>query len=135
MNSSPGLTSNAVRDTGHCFLRLHVIDMAGPMDIEVGVITEHPQPGDARIRTGELPAGHYATMAYRLHDRRANKFLLDWMATQGLTVDREDRPEGDAFAARYEAYPTDPRTEPRKTQRVTELNMKVLPPVTGGWHD
>ena len=32
---------------------------------------------------------------------------------------------GDAFACRYEAYITDPRTEPRKTKWEVELNMRV----------
>jgi hypothetical protein len=37
---------------GHTFFRLHVVDMGGPMDVEVGVITGEAVRGDGRIRTG-----------------------------------------------------------------------------------
>src|SRR5215475_6530035 len=42
----------AVTATGPFFLRLHVVDMDGPMDIEVGAVTPDPLPGDARVRAG-----------------------------------------------------------------------------------
>lgn len=40
--------------------------------------------------------------------------------------DRSDDPNGDRFACRYEAYLTDPRTEPRKTKWEVELNIRVM---------
>jgi hypothetical protein len=42
-----------------------------------------------------------------------------------VALDCWDEPSGDAFACRYEAYITDPRTEPRKTKWEVELNMRV----------
>src|ERR1044072_7234708 len=42
---------------GHTFFRLHVVDMDGLMDVEVGVITDSAVHGDDRIRAGVLPAG------------------------------------------------------------------------------
>jgi effector-binding domain-containing protein len=108
---------------GQFFLRLHVIDMKGPMDVEVGVTTSVPVKGDARVRTGFLPAGRYATLRYRGAGTQANRELIEWTRAHGVELDRRDVPAGDSFACRYEAYVTDPRTEPRKKDRVVELNI------------
>ena len=40
---------------GPFFLRLHVVDMEGPMDIEVGAITPAPLPDDTRGRASWWP--------------------------------------------------------------------------------
>lgn len=117
------LGRNDGADAGPAFLRLHVIDMEGPMDLEVGAITEKPMTGDERVRPGLLPAGRYATMTYRDHARRANGHLIEWAAANGHAFDRRDDPAGDLFVCRYEAYRTDPRTEPRKTKWAVELNI------------
>jgi effector-binding domain-containing protein len=119
------LDTNAFTDVGPAFLRLHVIDMDGPMGLEVGVATPGRVAGDDRVRPGVLPAGDYATLTYRDHARRANKALLDWIGARGIELDRDEVPEGDRFGCRYEAYVTDPRSEPRKTKWHVELNMRV----------
>ena len=41
-------------DLGPLFMRLHVVDMAGDMDIEVGAVADVPPLPDGRIRRGEL---------------------------------------------------------------------------------
>jgi effector-binding domain-containing protein len=110
---------------GTVYFRLHVIDMDGPMDIEVGILTDAPHPGDDRVRPTVLPAGRYATLVYVNHGMRANKTLLDWAAASGLRLDRVDDPAGDRFAGRYEAYLTDPRTERMKTKWQTELAIRL----------
>ena len=114
-----------IDDLGSFFLRLHVIDMKGTMDIEVGVVTPGPVAGDARVQAGSLPAGRYATLTYRNHSLRANKALLDWAAGRGLALDRSEIARGDLFGCRYEAYRTDPRTEPRKTKWEVELAIRL----------
>lgn len=119
------LRTAGVDDSGMFFLRLHVIDMAGPMDLEVGMMTPKPLPGDDRVRPATLPAGRYATLTYRNHSLRANRALLDWIADQQLALDRREVPEGDLFGCRYEAFRTDPRTEPRKTKWEVELDMRL----------
>jgi effector-binding domain-containing protein len=114
-----GLTAGTV------YFRLHVIDMDGPMDIEVGILTGEPRKGDDRVRPAVLPAGRYATLVYVNHGRRANKTLLDWAAAEGLALDRSADPAGDRFGCRYEAYLTDPRTERMKTRWQIELAMRL----------
>ncbi|WP_189243925.1 GyrI-like domain-containing protein [Planobispora rosea] len=56
-------------DQGDTFFRLHVIDMAGEMHIEVGIVTGAAVKPDGRILPGVLPAGDYATMTYVGHAR------------------------------------------------------------------
>ena len=52
------LKARGVDGSGPFFLRLHVIDMSGPMDIEVGVITPERLTGDDRVRA--LPCSRRA---------------------------------------------------------------------------
>ena len=110
---------------GHTFFRLHVVDMEGPMDVEVGVITDEAVPGQGRIRAGVLPAGRYAALTYVNHGRRANGMLRDWIQEQGLTMDCAPSPAGERFGCRYEAYLTDPRSERMKTRWRTELAIRL----------
>ena len=112
-------------EAGPYFLRLNVIDMAGPMDLEVGAVTKDAPAGDERVTQAILPAGEYATLTYRDHARRANGALIDWAAANDVRFDSQVEPDGDRFACRYEAYLTDPFTEPRKTKWEVELNIRV----------
>jgi hypothetical protein len=119
-----GIKEAGMETIGFGFLRLNVIDMSGPMDLEAGYFTpellkmEHP-----RIRPGSMAAGRYATLTYRDHARRANQALQDWVRDNGLVLDRQTVADGDAFACRYEAFWTDPMVEPRKTRWTVELSM------------
>ncbi|WP_083751572.1 GyrI-like domain-containing protein [Saccharothrix sp. ALI-22-I] len=117
------LDRRSVPDIGPTFFRLHVIDMDGPMDVEVGVVTQEALEGDDRVRAGVLPAGRYAGLTYVNHARRANRTLLEWVRDNGITFDRWDGAAGDHFACRYEAYLTDPRSERMKTKWRVELNI------------
>lgn len=119
---------NEVLATGPSFLRLHVIDMSGTMDIAVGVPTDLSlllEPAGPPVISDTLPAGHYATMTYNNHSVRANRHLLEWCADNGHDLDRKDVPEGDWFACRYEALLSDPQKEPRKNLRHVQLNFKL----------
>ena len=72
----------ALETVGYGFLRLHVIDMEGPMDLEAGYFTVgYVQLDHPRLRSGSMPAGRYATLSYKNHARRANGALQDWAAT------------------------------------------------------
>ena len=120
-------------DAGPIFMRLHLVDMKGIMEIEVGLVVSEPLPGDARVRPGVLPAGDYATLTYRGQDVASNGVLIDWVAEQNLEFDRDRTPEGDAFACRCEFWATDPRTERLKKQRFVQLDFLIRSgAVTGG---
>ena len=110
---------------GHTFFRLHVVDMGGLMDVEVGVITDEAVDGHGRVRAGVLPAGRYATLTYVNHGRRANGLLRDWINEQGLELDYAPSPDGERFGCRYEAYLTDPRSERMKTRWQIELAFRL----------
>jgi effector-binding domain-containing protein len=112
--------------TGPFFLRLHVVDMTGAMDIEVGVIGTAPRT-DGRVSSSLLPAGRYAVLDYRNTSLPANRLLHKWIREHGLATDSHDSPNGEAFAARCEIYLTDPRTERKKTRWVVQLAFLLSP--------
>jgi hypothetical protein len=113
-----------IETVGYGFLRLHVIDMDGPMDLEAGYFTAGPaHTVNPRLQSGSMAAGRYATMKYQDHARRANQALQDWVRDNDLVMDRRTIPEGDEFSCRYEAFWTDPAVEPRKTRWAVELSI------------
>ena len=110
---------------GPTFLRYHVIDMQGPMDIEVGFPVAAPLPDEGPVRAGELPGGRYASLVFIGHGYIGNKTLIGWGADHGIQWDRWDDPKGDAFRSRREAFLTDPRMEHRKTKWEVEVAIKI----------
>ena len=114
------LQEHDIQPTGPFFLRLHVVDMAGLMDIEVGVVSD-AMAVDSRVKRAILPAGRYALLDYRATSLPANRLLRQWVSAQGLTLDSHETPGGEAFAARCEVYLTDPRSERKKTLWVVQL--------------
>lgn len=119
------VNSHGLAEQGPYFLRYHVIDMKGPMDVEAGFVVTSRVKGDDRVKLGVLPAGRYAHLTYSRYALRGNQALSIWAKEQGIPLDRWDTPEGDAFACRYEAYLTDYRTEPRKTKWQVDLAIKL----------
>jgi effector-binding domain-containing protein len=116
---------HGVEPSGPLLLRFHVIDMAGEMDIEVGMPVATQHEGDERVTSGILPAGRYACLIYSGSGLTGNKALIEWARACGLAWDRWDDPKGDAFRCRYESYLTDPKTEPRKTKWEKEVAIKL----------
>lgn len=114
-----------VEPAGPYFLRYHVIDMAGEMDIEFGVLVAPGQTGEGRVSAGVLPAGRYASLIYTGSGLTGNKTLIDWARANGLAWDRWDDEKGDGFRCRYEIYLTDPKIEPRKTKWEVEVAIKL----------
>lgn len=112
-------------DQGPYFLRYHVIDMQGLMDVEAGFVVPTQGIGDARVNSGVLPAGRYAHLTYSRYALRGNQALSIWVKEQKLAADREDTPTGEAFGCRYEAYLTDYRTEPRTTKWQVDLAIRL----------
>lgn len=114
----------AVTPSGPQFLRFHVIDMAGEMDIEVGVPVTTAPPSDERITVGVLPAGRYASVVYSGSGLTGNKTLLEWGKANGLQWDRWDDAKGDAFRCRCETYLVESNAK-QKTKRQTEVAIKL----------
>jgi effector-binding domain-containing protein len=119
------LEQTGVQASGAPFLRYHVIDMEGEMDIEVGFPVAAALPDDGRVTAGVLPAGRYASLVYIGNGYTGNKTLVEWARDNGIAWDRWDDPKGDAFRCRLETYLTDPKVEPRKTKWQVEVAIKL----------
>jgi effector-binding domain-containing protein len=115
----------SLAEQGPYFLRYHVIDMKGLMDVEAGFVVKSAQTGDGRMKSGVLPAGHYAHLTYSRYAMRGNQALLTWAQENKLEVDKEITSNGDAFVCRYEAYLTDYRDEPKKTKWQVDLAIRL----------
>ena len=119
------IKSSGVTPSGAPFIRFHVIDMAGEMDIEVGVPVAEAMTGDERVRAGSFPAGRYASLIYSGSGYSGNRALIEWAKANNLSWDRWDDERGDGFRSRYESYLTDPKLEPRKTKWQVEVAIKL----------
>ncbi len=119
------VNAKGLADQGPYFLRYHVIDMKGLMDVEAGFVVVSQQREDGRVKCGTLPAGRYAHLTFSRYALRGNQALLIWIQEKNLDVDRQDTLNGDAFGCRYEAYLTDYRTEPRKKNWQVDLAIRL----------
>jgi effector-binding domain-containing protein len=117
--------ANDLKPAGVPFLRFHVIDMEGEMDIEVGVPVAKAMPGDDRVKAGIIPAGRYASLIYIGNGYTGNKTLVEWAKANHVAWDRWDDPKGDGFRCRYESYLTDPKIQPLKTKWEVEVAIKL----------
>jgi effector-binding domain-containing protein len=120
------LRARDVQPAGAPFMRYYVINMAGNMDVELGVPVAAPLAGDARVAPGVIPAGRYATLVYRgVTGIAGNKALVEWAAKNKIAWDRWDDPNGDAFHARVEHFLTDPADEPNRKKWETEVAIRL----------
>jgi effector-binding domain-containing protein len=119
------IEQQGVEPDGPPFLRYHVIDMAGEMDIEYGIPVAMALPDDGHVTAGVLPAGRYASVIYSGHGLTGNKTLIEWAKANGIAWDRWDDERGDGFRCRTETYFTDPKIEPRKTKWEIEVAIKL----------
>ncbi len=122
------LAGRGVEPAGAPFLRYHVIDMAGPMDVEAGVPVDAVPPVDGEVRAGALPAGRYVTVSAVGHPDRlvdVTADLLRWASEAGLVWDRQPGPDGERWGCRLECYPTDPAVEPDMNRWTTELAFRL----------
>jgi len=119
------VSENKVKTSGPPFLRFHVIDMRGFMDIAFCVPVRKALPDDGDIKADVLPAGRYASLIYSGGGISANRALIEWVRAQGLDFDRWDTEQGDNFRGRCETYLTDPKIEPRKSKWNIEVAIKL----------
>ena len=108
------------------FLRYHVIDMKGEMDLEYGIPLETLLSGSDPVKAGMLPAGRYVSLIYSGGGFQGNKTLIEGARAQGLMFERWDTEKGDNFRCRCETFLTDPKVEPRKTKWSIELAIKLV---------
>ena len=122
------LDQQDVAPAGPPFWRYNVIDMAGQLELEVGVATATRASADDQVSVGELPAGRYLETTFHGHPDgllQATSDLLAYADAQGLTFDRADTAAGDRWAARLEYDLNDPDDEPDMTQWDTTLSFKL----------
>lgn len=116
---------NKIKTAGPPFLRYHVIDMRGFMDISYCVPVRKALPDDGNVKADVLPAGRYASLIYSGGGISGNRALIEWVRGQGMDFDRWDTEQGDNFRSRYETYLTDPKVEPRKSKWQIEVAIKL----------
>ena len=114
-----------VKPSGLPFLRYHVIDMRGSMDISFCVPVKKILPDDGNVKAGFIPAGKYASLIYSGGGISGNRALIEWVRAKGMDFDRWDTEQGDNFAGRYEIFLTDPKVEPRKSKWKIEVAIKL----------
>jgi effector-binding domain-containing protein len=108
------LAEHGMAPAGAPFIRYHVIDMDGELDIELGVPADVTVDG-TRVRPGILPAGRYVVLRHTgpYDDLIAsNAALLRWADEHGVALDSWDTPDGTAWRSRVEHYITNPAAEP-----------------------
>ena len=77
---------------GAFYLRLHTVDMAGDMDIEVGAFVT--AAGDDEVTEGVVPGGAYVVLRYINHSMRAHKLLFEWAEARQIQFDVEETDAG-----------------------------------------
>jgi hypothetical protein len=122
------LAQQHVAPAGPPFWKYNVIDMAGQLELEVGVATATSAIAYDQVSVGELPVGRYLETTYHGHPdglRQATADLLAHADAQGLTFEKADSPMGERWAARLEYYLSDPDEQPDMTQWDTTLSFKL----------
>jgi effector-binding domain-containing protein len=116
---------NKIKTSGPPFLRYHVIDMRGSMDISFWVPVRKALPDDGEVKADVIPAGRYASLIYSGGGISGNRALIEWVRAQGMDFDRWDTEQGDNFRGRYETRLTNPKIEPRKSKWQIEVAIKL----------
>jgi effector-binding domain-containing protein len=122
------LAVRRVAPAGPPFWKYNVIDMAGEIEVEVGVPTADDVLGDDRVQPHVLPAGSYAFAQHVGHPdslEDATRELLEWGEVHGITWDTTSSDEGDRWIARVEEYLSSPVDEPDMEKWQTNLIFKV----------
>jgi len=122
------LQERGLRAHGAPFWKYDVIDMAGSMEVEVGVPLTSAVEGDERVRAGIIPAGRYLSATFTGHPmglENATSTLLDWASRHELTWDMARTDVGEVWGARLEIYQSDPTLEPDMAKWVTELAFRL----------
>ena len=109
------LASQGIAPAGPPLIRYLVIDMAGELQIELGVPVTAPVTASGRVQPGVLPEGRYAVLRHTgPYDGlvASNAALQRWAQEHVIEFDTWDTPRGSAWRGRAEHYLTDPSKEP-----------------------
>jgi effector-binding domain-containing protein len=120
------LDARGITPAGAPFFKYNVIDMAGELEIEVGVPLASTVAGDDRVMNGVLPAGRYVSMWHIGHPDglyEATSRLLAWGKEHGVKWDASD--DQTHWGVRLEAYEDDPDDEPDLDKWLTELRFRL----------
>ena len=120
----PWLASQGIPPAGAPLIRYLVIDMAGEMQIEMGVPVAAPITASGRIQPGTLPGGRYAVLRHTgPYDGlvASNAALERWAQEHGIEFDTWNTPQGSAWRGRAEHYLTDPSQEPDPAKLETDV--------------
>jgi effector-binding domain-containing protein len=121
------MKAQGIKPAGGPIVRYHVINMGEGLDVEMGVPVAQAVKGNERVKAAVLPAGRYASLVYTgvMNGMEGNRVLIDWAKEKGLTWDRWDDPNGDAFASRYETELIGPDQEPDAAKWDIEVAIKL----------
>lgn len=119
------MDQRGVEPAGPLFYRSLVIgDMETPYDLEIGFPVAVEVSGDDRVRTGEMPAGIYATLVHQGHPDGlfdASAALESWSERKGVTLAMRERDGRDVWAGRYERFLSNPDEVPDLNEWTTEV--------------
>jgi effector-binding domain-containing protein len=124
----PWLASQGLAPTGAPLIRYLVIDMAGELQVEMGVPVAAPVTASGRIQPGILPAGRYAVLRHTgPYDGlfASNAALLQWAQERGIEFDTWDTAQGSAWRSRIEHYLSDPAQEPDPAKLETDVAILI----------
>ncbi len=123
------LGTQGVDPAGPVFFRYTVIDMAGLLEMEVGVPVAVPLgQGDGDLVVGVLPSGRYLTTRHTGHPQsleQATGELLAWAARHGYTWDVQLLDDGEHWGCRLEEYLSDPVEQPDLDTWQTDLTFRL----------
>ncbi len=121
------LHEQGAAQTGIPFIRYHVINMEGDMDIEVGWPVAAGLTSSGRVKADVIPAGRYASLIYTdvAKGIEGNSVLIGWAKEQGMEWDAWNVPAGHAFASRVEYFLDGPDDDPDPANWRTEVAIKL----------
>ena len=122
------LAGQGIAPAGPPLIRYLVIDMAGELQLELGVPVAAPVTASGRVQPGVLPEGRYAVLRHTgPYDglMASNAALLQWARDNGVEFDTRDTPQGTAWRGRAEHYLTDPAQEPDPAKLETDVAFLI----------
>ena len=122
------LAAHGIAPAGPPLIRYLVIDMAGKMQIELGVPVAAPVTAGGRVQPGSLPEGRYLVFRHTgPYDGliASNAALQRWAREHQVELDTWDTAEGSAWRGRAEHYLTDPAQEPDPAKFETDVAFLI----------